>query len=67
MTHFSPLSGKEDLLGNYHTLLYELEEHGDPTRVLLRQDNNASEEDAEHSRDNWQKMLTGLKELVERG
>ena len=67
LTHFSPLSGKEDLPANYHTLLYELEEHGDRTRVSLSQDNNASEEAAEHSRDNWQKMLAGLKELVERG
>ena len=28
---------------------------------------DASEEEAQHSRDNWQKMLTGLKEVVERG
>jgi uncharacterized protein YndB with AHSA1/START domain len=66
MTHFSPLSGEEDIPANYHTLVYELEEHGDKTRVSLSQDNNPSEEAAEHSRGNWQKMLTGLKEVVER-
>jgi uncharacterized protein YndB with AHSA1/START domain len=67
MTHFSPMSGKEDLPENYHTLLYELEKDGGMTRVRLSQDNNASPEDAEHSKTNWQKMLSGLKEVVEGG
>ena len=67
LTDFSPLSGKEDIPANYHTLIYELEGRGDRTRVSLSQDNNASEHDAEHSKDNWEKMLTGLKEVVERG
>jgi uncharacterized protein YndB with AHSA1/START domain len=65
MTHFSPLSGQEDVPENYHTLLYELEEHGGQTRVSLSQDGNASQEEAEHSRSNWGKMLSGLKEVVE--
>ena len=65
VTHFSPLSGKEDVPANYHTLTYELEKNGDKTRVALSQDNNASEEEAEHSRSNWEKMLSGLKEVVE--
>lgn len=65
ITHFSPLSGKEDVPANYHTLTYELEKNGDKTRVALSQDNNASEEEAEHSRSNWEKMLSGLKEVVE--
>lgn len=67
VTHFSPLSGEEDIPANYHTLTYELEEHGNTTRVSLTQDNNASEENAEHSRENWEKVLSGLKETVERG
>jgi uncharacterized protein YndB with AHSA1/START domain len=65
LTHFSPLSGEEDAPENYHTLLYELEEHDGHTRVSLSQDNNPSEEAAEHSRGNWEKMLAGLKEVVE--
>ena len=65
VTHFSPLSGREDVPANYHTLAYELEQRGDRTRVSLSQDNNASEEEAEHSKGNWEKMLTGLKEVVE--
>lgn len=65
VTHFSPLSGQEDRPENYHTLLYELEDRDGKTHVALSQDNNPSEEAAEHSRANWQKMLTGLKQVVE--
>jgi uncharacterized protein YndB with AHSA1/START domain len=65
VTHFSPLSGEEDRPENYHTLLYELEEGGGRTRVSLSQDNNPSKEAAEHSRANWEKMLAGLKQVVE--
>jgi uncharacterized protein YndB with AHSA1/START domain len=67
VTHFSPLSGEEDIPANYHTVLYELENRGQKTRVSLSQDNNSSEEAAEHSKANWEKMLDGLKEVVEGG
>ena len=65
VTHFSPLSGTEDRPENYHRVLYELEERDGKTRVSLSQDNNPSEEAAEHSRANWEKMLAGLKQVVE--
>jgi uncharacterized protein YndB with AHSA1/START domain len=65
LTHFSPTSGEEDVPENYHTLVYELEESDGKTHVSLSQDNNKSEEAAEHSRANWDKMLSGLKEVVE--
>jgi uncharacterized protein YndB with AHSA1/START domain len=67
VTHFSPLSGREDRPENYHTLVYELEGNGGRTRVSLSQDNNASAEEAEHSKANWEKMLAGLKQVVEGG
>ena len=67
LTHFSPLSGDEDIPENYHAVLYELEKRGEKTRVSLSQDNNSSEEAAEHSKANWEKMLAGLKEVVETG
>ena len=65
VTHFSPLSGKEDAPENYHTLVYELKENDGKTHVSLSQDNNLSDEAAEHSRANWEKMLSALKEVVE--
>jgi uncharacterized protein YndB with AHSA1/START domain len=67
VTHFSPLSGREDVPENYHTLVYELEERGGKTRVSLSQDKNPTEEAAEHSRANWEQMLAGLKQVVESG
>jgi uncharacterized protein YndB with AHSA1/START domain len=66
VTHFSPLSGQDDVPANYHTLVYELEQCDGTTRVALSQDNNSSEEAAEHSKANWEKMLAGLKEIAER-
>jgi uncharacterized protein YndB with AHSA1/START domain len=65
VTHFSPLSGEEDVPANYHTVTYELEERGDKTHIALTQDNNSSPDAAEHSRANWERMLSGLKEVVE--
>jgi len=65
VTHFSPLSGQEDVPENYHTLTYELEAENGTTHVSLSQDNNSSQEAAEHSRENWEKMLSGLKTTVE--
>jgi uncharacterized protein YndB with AHSA1/START domain len=66
VTHFSPLSGQQDLPENYHTLTYELEQRGDITHISLSQDHNSSEEEAEHSRINWATMLAGLKDVAER-
>lgn len=65
LTHFSPLSGEEDAPENYHTLVYDLEDNDGRTHVSLSQDNNKSEGAAEHSQANWERMLAGLKEVVE--
>jgi uncharacterized protein YndB with AHSA1/START domain len=65
VTHFSPMSGQPDIPENYHTLTYVLEPHGEGTHLSLSQDNNASEEEAGHSRDNWAAMLSALKNVIE--
>ncbi len=67
VTHFSPLTGQEDKPENYHTLVYDLTEHDGATTVALSQDNNASDEEAEHTKANWQMVLDGLKKQVETG
>ena len=66
MTHFSPLGGEDDVPENYHTLVYELEEREGKTYLSLSQDNNATEDAAAESRANWETMLEGLKQVVER-
>ena len=65
-THFSPLMGKPDTPENYHLITITLSPAGSNTRVNLEQDNNASEEALGHSKNNWDTMLSGLKQLVER-
>ncbi len=65
VSHFSPLSGQDDVPENYHTLVYSLAANGDGTHLELSQDNNGSEEEAEHSRGMWEQMLQGIKAHVE--
>lgn len=65
-THFSPLSGMADVSENYHTVSIELSARGSKTSVLLTQDNNPNEDSKAHSQQNWEAMLKGLKEVVER-
>lgn len=64
-THWSPLSGVPDSPEHYHTVTYELSQHGSNTQVTLTQDNNASAEEKADSERNWKMMLDGLKKLLE--
>lgn len=65
LTHYSPMSGAEDRPENYHRLVYTLEPSGDGTKLRLDQDNNDTDEAAEHARQTWQQMLDGLRKHVE--
>jgi uncharacterized protein YndB with AHSA1/START domain len=65
-SHFSPLSGVPDVPENYHTVTVELSAEGGQTRVVLKQDHNATEEEREHSEQNWRMMLEGMKQLLEK-
>ena len=67
MTHFSALSGKDDVPENYHTLVYALEPSGNGTRLTLTQDNNPSPDAAGHAEANWERMLAGVKGVAEEG
>lgn len=64
-TFWSSLSGVPDLPENYQTVRYELSSEDGGTRLTLTQDNNATREDAEHSEQNWNMVLEGLKNLLE--
>lgn len=65
--HFSPLAGLPDEPEHYHTLTYELDERNGITHVLLTQDNNGTEAEAERATANWTTMLEALKNTVEAG
>jgi len=65
-SHFSPLSGLPDAAENYHKVTIELSSKGPKTLVSLSQDSNSNEREREHSRRNWEIMLTNLKKLLEK-
>lgn len=65
VTHWSPLSGVPDAPENYHTVNYELSESAAGTRVTITQDNNATEDERNHSQQNWEMVLQGMKKLLE--
>jgi uncharacterized protein YndB with AHSA1/START domain len=65
-THWSPMGGTEDAPENYHTVTYELTEQDGKTTLTLKQDNNASQEEADSmAENNWGPVLEGLKAIVE--
>ncbi len=64
-TFWSSLSGLPDIPENYQTVRYELSAKGDGTHLTLTQDNNASQEEANHSAQNWKVVLEGMKKLLE--
>jgi uncharacterized protein YndB with AHSA1/START domain len=65
-THFSPLGGEDDAPENYHTLTWTLEDQDGKTRFTLSQDNNASEEAAQHSKGMWDLLVAEVKDIAER-
>ena len=65
-THWSPLGGSEDKPENYHTVTYELADKEGQTMLTLKQDNNASQEEADTMAEkNWGPVLEGLKTVAE--
>jgi len=65
LTHSSASSGADPTPESVHTLVYALEDNDGMTHVSVSQDNNTNDEAAEHSRANWERMLSALKEVVE--
>jgi uncharacterized protein YndB with AHSA1/START domain len=64
-TFWSSLAGLPDVPENYKTVHYELSPENGGTRLTIIQDNNASQEEADHSAQNWNTVLDGMKKLLE--
>ena len=64
-TFWSSLSGLTDIPENYKTVSYELSVEGRGTNLTITQDNNDSQEEANHSEQNWKMVLEGIKKLLE--
>ena len=65
VTHYSPMSGQDDVPENYHTVRYELGSFGEVTTVDLTQDGCSDAEQAKQFSQNWQGMLEGLRKVAE--
>lgn len=64
-TFWSSLSALADIPENYKTVRYELSVDDKGTRLTITQDHNISQEEADHSGQNWKMVLEGIKKLVE--
>lgn len=62
---WSALSGQPDRTEFYKTVHYELTPQGAGTRLVITQYPNDSQEEADHSAQNWNMVLDGLKKLLE--
>lgn len=63
--HWSPLSGKPDVPESNHTVTWELTGRDDEIETRLTQDTTDTEEARNHSEENWEIVLSDLKELLE--
>jgi uncharacterized protein YndB with AHSA1/START domain len=61
VTHFSPLTGQDDVPENYHTLVYALDGDEQGTKVTITQDNNGDQAEADRNSQTWGQMLEALK------
>ena len=64
-THFSPMSGAEDVPENYHRVEWRLEDNGESTGLTLEMPVE-SEEQGKEFESNWGTMLDSLKDVAER-
>jgi uncharacterized protein YndB with AHSA1/START domain len=65
-TFWSALAGLPDVPANYKTIRYELSGSGNQTTLSITQDNNDSQDEADHSTQNWEMVLQGIKKLLEK-
>ena len=65
-TYWGSMSGIEDKPENYAVITYELTERPNGTHLLVRQENIPDEKMKAHSEQNWNKVLTNLKQLLEK-
>ncbi len=64
-TYWSGMSGLPDTPENYKKVKYELQQVTGGTRIDITQDNNATEEEKNHTEQNWKTVLNSMKDLLE--
>jgi len=63
--YWGSMSGIEDKPENYAIITYRLSENGENVNLSVMQENIPDEKMKTHSEENWNKVLRGLKEVVE--
>lgn len=64
-SYLSSWSNLEDLPQNYHTITYQLTEEKGITLLSISQEGLESNEQKEHTEQNWKNVMTGMKTLIE--
>ncbi|MBL4677971.1 MAG: SRPBCC domain-containing protein [Mucilaginibacter sp.] len=64
-THWSSMGGTEDKPENYDDVSYSLDEKNGVTTLTITQGNVKDEAAKQHSEQNWQTILGGLKKILE--
>jgi uncharacterized protein YndB with AHSA1/START domain len=64
--YFSAMSGKSDLPENHYEVSYSFDPVPGGVLVAIGQSNAGTRESAEHSEQNWNKMLAAVKEKLEK-
>jgi uncharacterized protein YndB with AHSA1/START domain len=64
-SYWSSMSGTEDKPENYANVSYRLTEDNGVTTLDITQDNIKDEAQKEHSEQNWQMIMGGLKKIME--
>ena len=65
-TYWSSMSGTADSPENYKKITYKVKTEINGTQLIITQDNNATEEEKNHSEENWKSVLNKLKEILEK-
>lgn len=64
-SHYSPMSGADDVPASYHRVEWNLTDQGDSTELTLKMPVDSDEQAAEFEQ-NWGAMLDSLKHVAER-
>lgn len=64
--YFSSWSDLPDAPENYQIIVYRVESTGDQTTLLIEQSNIDTAQKRDHSAQNWEQVMGGLKALLEK-
>jgi uncharacterized protein YndB with AHSA1/START domain len=65
-THFSPLTGEDDVPENYHYVTFELAPRDGGTELTISQSGVGSEEELKQTEANWAMSVEGVRKVAER-